>query len=138
MLQDCDTWSETDSSDSLSQRIYTPTSSTSMNPSSTVSENHEPEHTPLLHGHPTPYEPGGYDEKVPNYVATPDSEVEGIKEPVLPKPVAIPGPSDHSNSCRRRRSRVVAHLVLVKIIPLLGSLGCLAWLFGNFNWVGTY
>lgn len=149
--------SETESSDTHpSQGIHTPTSSTGMNPSSTVSaeDRHEAEsdagmeqqeHTPLLSAS------GSVEDEKRQLI---DSEAEAVearslnqedrdgvgsnlKEPLLhaPSAGAGAGAGDPHARCRRRRFRQVCLLVSVKVILLVGSLGWLGWFLGGVDLV---
>lgn len=150
MPKEHDTPSEVDSSDTLSQRIYTPTSSTTggMNTGSgsTVSADEQdaeniPEHVPLLYDQPPKYADaacGDEDEKASLARVTDISakEVEAGNRKDGPHPMD----RCRAGGCRRARFRRVCLLVSVKMILLVGSLGWLVWFFGGFggsgvNWV---
>lgn len=134
-VHDYDTSEGESGADTLStQRVYTPTSSTDMNTSSTVSADEGLEHTPLLSDHDE-YDSSYVGEKTPPSIDSEAGEVGGLKEakePLLPTPDARAAPHDR---CRRRRCRRVCLLVSVKVILLVGSLGWLTWFFGIVSWV---
>lgn len=145
-----DTPSETESSDTHpSQRIYTPTSSTGMNPSSTVSADDrlESESDPSVEQEHTPLLPVVEDEKrrVMDSEAVEAGNLEDLNDKDVlqldsdPKEPLLPAQSPHVHGrCRRRRFRQICLLLSVKVILLVGSLGWLGWFFGGVSLVSRH
>lgn len=134
MAKEYDTASEADSSDTLpSQRIYTPTSSTTggMTASDDQEADHIPENVPLLYDQPPTYADaacGDEDEKVPMADIS-AKEVEAGNQPAVTEPER----PCRRGRCRRGRCMRMCLLIFIKTTLLVGSLGFLMSLFGGFG-----
>lgn len=135
MAKEYDTPSEAESSDTLpSQRIYTPTSSTTggMTVSDEQETEHIPEDVPLLYDQPPTYADaacGDEDEKTP-LTDISAKEVEAGEQKAVPEPER---PCRRGGRCRRGRCMRVCLLVSIKMVLLVGSLGFLMLFSGGFG-----